>query len=42
MVPFEIKQPNAETLKTIEELERGEGSSFETVEELMADLNARD
>ena len=37
-LPFELK-PNAETIAAIEELERGEGTRFSTVEELMADLN---
>jgi antitoxin component of RelBE/YafQ-DinJ toxin-antitoxin module len=41
-VPFDGRLPNAETLGAIEELERGEGRSFETVEELIADLDAPD
>ena len=34
--------PNAETIAAIEELERGGGKSFNSIEELMADLNADD
>ena len=30
--------PNDETIKAIEALERGEGESFDTVEDLFADL----
>ena len=41
-LPFEIKLPNAETLAAIEELEGGNARSFDTVAELMADLNAPD
>ena len=41
-LPFEVKLPNAKTLAAIEELERGKGRSFATVEDLMADLNAPD
>ena len=41
-LPFAVKVPNAETVAAMEELERGEGRSFETVGDLMADLNAPD
>jgi DNA-damage-inducible protein J len=41
-LPFDVYEPNEESLKAIAELERGEGQRFETIEELMADLNARD
>jgi DNA-damage-inducible protein J len=41
-LPFDVYEPNEESLRAIAELERGEGQRFETVEELMADLNARD
>ena len=34
--------PNAETIAAIEELEKGGGKSFGSVEELMAELNADD
>ena len=41
-LPFEIKVPNAETRAAMAELEKGVGKSFDTVAELMADLNAED
>ena len=41
-LPFEIKVPNAETRAAMAELEKGVGKSFDTVPELMADLNAED
>ena len=41
-MPFEVKVPNAETLAAMAELKRGEGKSFDSVEALMADLNADD
>jgi DNA-damage-inducible protein J len=41
-LPFELKIPNAETRAAMEELERGDLPSFDTVEELLADLNAPD
>ena len=41
-LPFEIKVPNKETREAMAELEAGKGKSFDTVEELMADLNADD
>jgi DNA-damage-inducible protein J len=41
-LPFDVYEPNEESLRAIAELERGKGQRFETVEELMADLNARD
>ena len=41
-MPFDVKVPNAETLAAMEELKRGEGKSFDSVEALMADLNADD
>ena len=34
--------PNAATIAAIEELERGGGKSFNSIEELMADLNTDD
>jgi len=39
-LPFEIGAPNAETITAIQELEAGGGTRFESVEALMADLNA--
>jgi DNA-damage-inducible protein J len=40
-LPFELI-PNAETIEAIEEARRGGLKSFNTIEELMADLNADD
>lgn len=39
-LPFEVKAPNARTLKAIAELEAGKGKRFDSVAALMADLNA--
>jgi len=39
---FDIKVPNAETRAAMAELERGAGASFDSVAELMAELNAED
>jgi DNA-damage-inducible protein J len=41
-LPFEIKAPNATTRQAIDELEASEGKSFDSVDELMADLHADD
>ncbi len=41
-IPFELKVPNAETIAAMEEARQGGGKSFNSVEELMADLNADD
>ena len=41
-LPFEIKVPNAETRAAMAELERGAGRSYDSVADLMADLNAED
>lgn len=41
-LPFTIKVPNAETAAAMAELERGEGARFDSVADLMADLNAED
>ena len=41
-LPFEAKVPNATTREAIAELEAGKGKRFDTVDELMADLNADD
>jgi len=41
-LPFEIRAPNAETITAIRELEGGDGRRFESIEALMADLNADD
>jgi DNA-damage-inducible protein J len=41
-LPFEIRVPNAETREAMAELERGAGTSFDSVADLMAELNAED
>jgi DNA-damage-inducible protein J len=41
-LPFEVKVPNAETRAAMSELEEGAGRSFNSVAELVADLNAED
>jgi DNA-damage-inducible protein J len=41
-LPFEVKAPNAETRRAIAELEAGKGHSANSVEEMMAMLNAGD
>jgi DNA-damage-inducible protein J len=40
-LPFEIKVPNAETRAAIE-LEQGTSQSFDSVADVMADLNTKD
>jgi DNA-damage-inducible protein J len=40
-LPFELKVPNADTRAAMEELEQGSGASFDSVTDLMADLNAK-
>ena len=39
-LPFEVTVPNAETRAAIVELESGKGKRFDSVDALMADLNA--
>ena len=41
-LPFVVDVPNKETREAIAELEAGKGKSFDTVEELMAELHADD
>jgi DNA-damage-inducible protein J len=41
-LPFEVKVPNATTRRAMAELSAGKGESFDSVEALMADLNADD
>jgi DNA-damage-inducible protein J len=41
-LPFEIRAPNAATRAAIAELEASQGERFETVDAVMADLNADD
>jgi DNA-damage-inducible protein J len=40
--PLELKVPNAQTRAAIQELDAGQGKSFASVADLMADLNADD
>jgi DNA-damage-inducible protein J len=43
VLPFEPFRPNAETIAAMEAARRGEGmESFDSIEALMADLNADD
>lgn len=41
-LPFDPLVPNAETVEAMKEARRGKLTSFENVDELMADLNADD
>ncbi len=41
-LPFEVKAPNAMTIKAINELQSGKGVKFKSVKSLMEDLNADD
>jgi len=41
-LPFEVKAPNRTTREAIEELEAGKGQKFNSVAEMMADLDADD
>ncbi len=41
-LPFDLLVPNAETIAAMKEARQGNLTSFATVEELMADLNAPD
>lgn len=41
-LPFDLLVPNAETIAAMKEARQGNLTSFTTVEELMADLNAPD
>jgi DNA-damage-inducible protein J len=41
-LPFEVKAPNATTRRAIAELEAGKGHKFNSVAEMMADLDADD
>jgi DNA-damage-inducible protein J len=42
VLPTGLREPNEESLEALAELDRGEGQTFATVEEFLADLNARD
>ena len=41
-LPFEVKVPNKKTQAAINDLEKGKGESFDSVETLMTHLNADD
>ena len=41
-VPFDLFRPNAETIAAMEEARTGNLASFDSIEALMADLNADD
>ncbi|MGB9071055.1 MAG: type II toxin-antitoxin system RelB/DinJ family antitoxin [Terriglobales bacterium] len=41
-LPFEVKVPNAATAAAMQEARKGGLRSFDTVSDLMADLNAED
>jgi DNA-damage-inducible protein J len=41
-LPFDVRVPNAETAAAIRELEAGQGTHLESIDALMADLNADD
>jgi DNA-damage-inducible protein J len=41
-LPFDVKVPNATTIEAMEEARRGGLLSFDSVSDLMADLNAPD
>jgi DNA-damage-inducible protein J len=41
-LPFEIEVPNAETRAAMAELEQGASKSFDSVADLIADLNGED
>lgn len=41
-LPFNVRVPNAETVAAMKELDEGLGKRFDSVEDLMADLNADD
>jgi len=41
-LPFDVRTPNVETKAAMQELEAGKGTSFSSVSDLMADLNADD
>ena len=39
-LPFDVKVPNAETIKAVKELEQGKGKRFDSAEALFRDLRA--
>ena len=41
-LPFDVESPNAETIAAMEEARHGELRSFDSVEDLLAELNEAD
>jgi DNA-damage-inducible protein J len=41
-LPFDVKAPKAATRRAMAQLEAGKGKKLNSVDELMADLNAKD
>lgn len=41
-LPFELWQPNAETVAAMQEARSGKLQSFDSIDDLMASLNAKD
>ena len=41
-LPFDVREPNAETTAALEACRRGDVVSFNSIEDLMTDLNADD
>jgi DNA-damage-inducible protein J len=41
-LPFDVKIPNEETVAAIEEVRKGKGHRAESIDDLLAQLNARD
>lgn len=39
-LPFDVKVPNAETIKAVKELEQGKGRRFDSAEALFRDIRA--
>ena len=39
-LPFDVKVPNAETIKAVKELEQGKGKRFDSAEALFRDIRA--
>ena len=41
-LPLDVRMPNAETAAAIREMENGQGARLESIDDLLADLNADD
>jgi DNA-damage-inducible protein J len=41
-IPFEVRVPNSTTIEAMEEARRGDLHSFNSISDLVADLNAQD